>query len=207
MVPASRGVLAFLGLALLLAVLDGSPSSAQDLPVVAPEPEAPAESPAEETTSGHARGDLEVQVGIAGITLPEGTGGTWSMQPLGRVGFFLARELELQVEGGYRIWPLGPVAPKSLSLGGNILWHPSVLSKDKSLYLLAGLATYSADPPGGASTEWNALGRGALGFRVPLENLGFLSAWQLSVEFRSEYVLEDERDLVSGAAVGFSYFL
>jgi hypothetical protein len=155
-------------------------------------------------------GTLELQVGFAAITLPEGSDGSYSAQPQVRLGMFLAPGLALQVEGSFRIWPLGAVAPGSIGASAQIAWFPTLGQGNRNLYLMAGAGATRNDPPArtGLDTSTDPQARVGLGYKIPLSNLdlGFVSKAHLNVEYRAEFLLEDETALVSGASLGLAYF-
>ena len=192
---------------------------AQDAPEprpnpVAPPMPAPVAAPAAAANAAADTSDAEVlavapeglvlRFGVAGIVLPEESGGTFSAQPELRLGWFPQAHLAVQVEGSARVWPLGAVASHSFGLAGNVLWFPPLSEGRRELYLLAGAGGYYTDPPVGDATFDPAV-RGGVGVMAPLGGLAkSLSALRLSVEYRGEYLLADKTDFVSGIALGFS---
>jgi hypothetical protein len=166
-----------------------------------PAPDAGAAIPAPAPATPVA-GGLEVRVGVAGIVLPEASGGSFSAQPEIRVGWFLADRLELQAEGSARVWPLGSVAPHSIGTVFNVLWFPPLGAGRRDLYLLAGGGGAYADPPVG-DAAFDPLLRGGLGVTAPMA--GLVPAWtsiSFAVEYRGELVLADDADFVSGVSLG-----
>jgi hypothetical protein len=180
--------LTFLFPVALVSLLLAGIASAQTFPVVA--------------------GTMEVQVGAAGIVLPENTNGMVSAQPELRLGYFVSEGLQLQIVGDARVWPLGMVAPANYGVGAQFLWFPNLGPQNRNLYLLAGAGGAYSDPPRDDS-QFDPLARVGLGVKVPLAGvgLGFLQRAHLTVEYRGELLFQDETDFVSGAAVGFSFFL
>jgi hypothetical protein len=156
-------------------------------------------------------GTLEIQVGVGAILLPESSDGTYSAQPEVRVGLFLMPGVQLQVQGDARLWPLGSVAPKSYGASAHLVWFPSLGPENRNLYLMAGGGGALTDPPArtGLDSGFDPLFRGGLGYKIPLSGLrlGFLRQTHLNVEARLEAIFQDEVDVVSGGAIGFSYFL
>jgi hypothetical protein len=150
------------------------------------------------------RGAIEFEAGIAGIVLPEDSAGTFSAQPTGRIGYFVAEGFEAQVEGSVRVWPLGSVAAHSVSASGNLLWYPSLGPKSRNLYLLGGAGMASTSPPE-EDTTWDPLARGGIGYKVPLSGK-FVNVLHFTAEFRGEYLLKDPADFVAGALLSLSYF-
>jgi hypothetical protein len=154
-------------------------------------------------------GALEIQAGVAAVVLPEDSRGTHTIEPLGRIGYFLAEGIELEVEVSTRVWPLGAIAPKSIAVGGALSWYPNLGPQNRNVFLSGGVGVLSEDPPGvKEGTTWDGFARGAFGFKVPLEGvgLGLLDALHLSIEFREEALFQESTDFVSGAVIGFSYF-
>jgi hypothetical protein len=153
-------------------------------------------------------GTLEVQVGVAGIVLPEESRGTFSAQPEVRVGWFLRERLELQAEGDVRVWPLGTIAARSYGVSGNLLWYPPLADDRHDLYFLGGGGGAYTDPPGpAADTSFDPLLRGGVGLKVPLEGLNeAFRAIYFTAEYRGELILADSSDFVSGIALGLSRF-
>jgi hypothetical protein len=200
----TAAVLTLAGLTPIGALLAARPAEAQSFPVVG--------------------GTQELQIGVSMVSLPEITNGSWSAQPEVRWGLFLADGLELQVGLDTRVWPLGSQAPKSYGGGVSMLWFPDLGTVDRNFYLLAGAAGMWSDPPQAAfHASFDPVGRGGMGLKVPLDNLGlgFLAGKHLTVEYRLDFVLlnEDEEDyavlgdvatnydFLSGLAVGVSFIL
>jgi hypothetical protein len=154
-------------------------------------------------------GLIEVQVGVAGIVLPEASRGTFSAQPELRIGLFLSDHLELQGEASVRVWPLGVVAASSLGLSGNALFYPATASRAR-IYFLGGGGGALTDPPGPAEdSSFDPLVRGGTGVRVALAGLGvpILDPLTFVAEYRGELVFADDTDFVSGISLGVSRFL
>src|SRR5262245_51320053 len=74
----------------------------QTPPIEAAAPEAPS-----------APRTLEIQLGVAGVTLPEESNGLCSAEPELRLGWFIRPNVEFQAQGDIRAWPLGNIAAKS----------------------------------------------------------------------------------------------
>lgn len=157
------------------------------------------------------RGSTEVEFGFAGIVLPESEDGTYSAQPELRFGYFLAEGLELQLGLHGRIWPLGAVASKNYGVAGHVRWYPNLGPGNRNLYLLGGAGAARNDPPPRIPEEASVdpFARGGLGYKIPLRDLGigFLSGAHLATEYRLEYVLRGDNDLVSGGLLALSYSL
>ena len=153
----------------------------------------------------------EIQAGVAGIVLPEAEQGTYSAQPELRLGFFIAEGLQLQLEANGRVWPLGDVASKSLGTAGHLVWFPKLGPQNRNLYLMGGAGMVRTNPPLRLHSEvsYDPLLRGGMGYKIPLQDLGigFLTAAHLTAEYRFEYLMQDEDDLVSGGVLAVSYFL
>ena len=152
-------------------------------------------------------GTMEIQLGAAGVILPENTNGMVSAQPELRVGFFVSEGLQLQFVGDARVWPLGTIAPPSYGASAQFLWFPNLGPQNRNLYVLGGMGGAYSDPLVGDSA-FDPLARAGLGFKVPLGDfgLGFVTRSHLTVEYRAEMIFQDETDLVSGVAVGISLF-
>lgn len=150
-------------------------------------------------------GTKELQIGVAGIVLPENVNGTFSAQIEARVGLFLKEALEAQVAGDVRLWPLGDKAPDSYGIGVNFLWYPK-LYEDRNLYVLAGAGGALTDPPGPDDGGFDPLMRAGFGFKVPVSKFVFIPASFLTIEYRGEMLFADDSDFVSGAGLALSFF-
>ena len=180
-----------------------APPMPAPVPAPAPAAEAPPDTALAEPAGAIPQG-LVMRFGIAGIVLPEASGGTFSAQPELRLGWFPQAHIAIQIEGSARVWPLGPVAAHSFGLAGNLLWFPPISAGRRELYLLAGGGGYYTDPPLGGSSFDPAL-RAGVGVMAPMGGLVHsLSALRLSMEYRGEYLFADQTDFVSGIAIGFS---
>lgn len=153
-------------------------------------------------------GTLEIQVGVAGIVLPEESDGLFSAQPELRVGWFVRDRIEFQVQGDVRIWPLGDTAARSYGGSGNLLWYPKLAGDRHDLYFLGGAGGAYSDPPDPAlSSGFDPLVRGGIGLKVPLAGLSdALRSLFFNAEYRGELVLQDETAFVSGISIGVSRF-
>jgi hypothetical protein len=162
-------------------------------------------------------GTIEMQVGVAGIVLPENFRGTFSAQPEARIGYFISRGLELQAQGDVRVWPLGGKAPDHYGIGVSALYFPA-LREEQNFYLLGGLGGALIDPPGPPEGGVKPFARAGVGFKVSMAGLKFLGSGFLNMEYRFEKVFVDAAELfddptreggsslVSGAALGLSFF-
>lgn len=150
-------------------------------------------------------GSKEIQIGVAGIVLPENSLGTYSLQPEVRVGWFIREAVEVVLQGDVRVWPLGEKAANSYGAGVALAFFPK-LNETHNLYLLGGVGGAYADPPGAVDAGFDPLVRAGFGFKVPVAGLPLLPGAYLNVEYRGEFVLADENDFVSGAALGLSFF-
>lgn len=201
-----------------LVALIAGPARAQDAPkpielparpAVQPPPTMtppPDEAPAAEAVVEDAAppSGLIVRIGVAGITLPEASDGTFSAQPEVRLGWFSGADLALQAEASVRVWPLGPVAARSYGVGGNLLWFPPPLQGGADLYLLGGGGGYYTDPAVG-DASFDPVVRGGVGMMVPLKGMsGVLAGMRFAFEYRGEMLLADETDFVSGVSMGIS---
>jgi hypothetical protein len=160
---------------------------------------------------------MEIQVGVAGMVLPESFPGTYSIQPEARFGYFIREGLEVQALGDVRVWPLGGRAPHSYGIGGSLLWFPS-FQEERSFYVLGGAGGTFSDPAGPAEGGFTPLVRAGVGFKVAMTGLKFLGSGFLTMEYRAELhffddpeyfddpTLTNESDFMSGAAIGFSFF-
>ena len=177
-------------LALATAVLAGAGTvGAQTFPVVA--------------------GTLEIQGGMAAVTLPEQYFGSISAQPELRFGYFIAEGLMIQAVGDMRVWPLGTAAPSFYGVTGNLLWFPNLGPRSRSLYLLGGAGGLLLDPPNPAEGRtFDGVIRGGVGVKISLAELGarFLHPFHFTVEFREELSIADETDMLSGVSFGLSSF-
>ncbi len=154
-------------------------------------------------------GTLEFQGGFTAITVPEASNALIGTQPEVRVGYFIREGVQLQAMLDTRVWPLGDVGATSHGITANLLWFPNLGPRSRNLYLLVGAGGAIVDPPGALdSSGFDALVRGGVGAKVSLEDLtiSWLTPLHLTVEFRTEYLLADESDIVSGVALGFSWF-
>ncbi len=180
------------------------------VPTPVPQPPPPAEEPVPETAAAIAPGAIEIQLGVAGITLPESSRGTYSAQPELRLGFFLHEYMELQGELSVRVWPLGTVAANSYGVSGNVLFFIDPPTSRARLFLLGGGGGQFADPPGPAEgRSFDPLVRGGIGVRVSLAGTGvsLLQPLSFAAEYRGELVFADDTDFVSGISLGVSRFL
>lgn len=205
--------------ALMLVILGVAPAAAQDAPApreVPEPPPAPAAPPvviqaapvaAEAEVAapvGVAADGLVLRVGIAGIVLPEASGGTFSAQPELRIGWFTGVDMAVQVEASARVWPLGGVSAKSYGVAGNILWFPPLAGEQRDFYLLGGGGSYYSDPVLGDSS-FDPVVRGGVGMLASLASLiPSAASVRLAVEYRGELLLADDTDFVSGIALGLS---
>ncbi len=151
-------------------------------------------------------GSLEIQGGIGMVLMPEEEKGFVSAQPELRVGYFFAEGVMLQAMGDTRVWPLGTVGSSSYGVTGNILWFPNFA--DRSLYFLGGAGGTLQDPPGEEGSSFDTLLRGGLGMKASLAGIGagWLAASHFTMEYRTDIVMKDETNIVSGIALGLSWF-
>jgi len=162
-------------------------------------------------------GTIEMQFGAAGIVLPENFRGTFSAQPEARIGYFISKGLEIQAQGEVRVWPLGGQAPDHYGIGVSALYFPA-LREEQNFYLLGGLGGALIDPPGELEGGFKPFARAGVGFKVSMAGLKFLGSGFLNMEYRFEKLFVDDAELfddptlesgssvVSGAAIGLSFF-
>lgn len=205
--------------ALMLVFLGVAPAPGQDAPAprdtpepppaLLPPPTAPVAPPAAEEAeaegpAGVVADGLVLRVGIAGIVLPEASGGTFSAQPELRIGWFTGVDMAVEVEASARVWPLGGVSAKSYGVAGNLLWFPSFGGDQRDFYLLGGGGGYYSDPVLG-DASFDPVVRGGVGLLASLASLiPSAASVRLAVEYRGELLLADETDFVSGIALGLS---
>jgi hypothetical protein len=181
-------VAATLGLLLVVLPLAGT-AAAQSLPLV--------------------KGAVEIQAGIGATLMPEDEEGFVSVQPELRVGWFLGDGLMIQAMGDSRVWPLGTVGSSSYGVTGNLLWFPNLGPGNRNFYLLGGAGGTLQDPPGPAEgSSFDTLLRAGIGAKAPMAGVGvgWLDVSYFTMEFRTDLVIQDETNFVSGISMGLSWF-